>query len=74
MVKPAPLEPTSDPHQVLGDLGEAPNKVSKLFENCIVAKNWTPRQPVPPVDVSMEGVNVCPLPPAHVIVGGAVDK
>ena len=75
-VRPAPLEPTSDAHQELGDLGATPKKVSKLFENCIVAKNWTPRQPVPPVEVSMVGVNVCPLAPApaHVIVGGAVDE
>ena len=80
-MRPAPLDPTSDCHQVLGNLASVAETVSELLENCMLAKNLTPRQPVPPVEVSIVGVKVCPepayvgvntppVPSAHPIVGG----
>jgi hypothetical protein len=66
----APLEPTSDSHQELDCLGAVPKNVSKVFENCMLAINCTPWQPV---DTRVQVADAAvPPPPEKLIVGAVV--
>jgi hypothetical protein len=67
----APADAASPPHQAFGRAVSASAQVSPLDANCMIAVNSTSAQLVPPVDWSTSGVNVCPVPPAQVISGGA---